>query len=1157
MKRIFSLTIILFLFLISNIYGIKVTFKYKNSNAKNVFLAGDFNNWNKSSIKMIKTSGVWRKTLDLEPGEYAYKFIVDGKWTVDKKAKKFKSDGYGGKNSIIIVKEQLNPNEKPPYQSVNLTGSFNNWNQADKKYKMKFIGDNTYEITKLFYPGTYTFKFNMDGTWNVNFGIGKNGKNSLAKNGDNIKISIEKPGYYKIYLYLNRKKYKIEKVPPIAPIAFAIYKKYYYVTDYIYIDASKSIPRKNRNIKKYLWKQAASNPYKICPCKLKKKTIKTKISKPGFYKFSLTVNDGIKSKVYKISFEVLNKYSIKINNKTEDLKYKGNGYYEKVLTTKKQKPVTCKLIKNNSSIIEKNIRLNLKKGKFYLFSYNEKTKNYSIQKKNFAHFYFDKRKYPKFRNTDIRSVAAVGSFNNWNTAETFLEKNNDGTFELYLPLEEGLYSFKYVINGTKWVADKFTPKNLRESDGFGGYNSGIYVGDNASDFGIAKKSGINWQAVEHNSSDMKYFNVLGKKLIEIKIRTIQNDVDKVVLIYFNKNKKKRALLSSKYTKFGFDYFENNINIEKNSKLLKYYFVLYDKNKKYYYGKNYSSTSAPPKNKYFSSIIKIKFPTPDWAKGIVWYQIMVDRFRNGNKSNDPACTIPWRWEWFKKYKCEKWDDKKWNDKRYGFYGWEGVWNRFFGGDLQGLKAKLKYLKDLGVRGIYLNPIFESDSHHKYDTTDYRHVDDNFGYKGDNKNLNETENPKTWKWTKTDKLFLEIVKLIHSMGMRIIVDGVFNHSGYNFWAFQDVVKNKQKSRYKDWYVISSWNPFKYEGWGGFGGLPVYKEDSNGLVQGIREHIFNITKRWLNPIINGKKYEGIDGWRLDVPNEVNINFWRDWRKVVKSANPNAYITGEIWQNAAQWLKGDAFDAVMNYEFTKRVYRFFIDTKKPLKYTASEFDKSLKDLLSSYPMQVNLVMQNLLDSHDTDRITSGINNPNRDFDAKNRPQDNGPNYNMKKPGKKIWNIFKLIQIFQFTFVGAPMIYYGDEVGMWSADDPNNRQPMLWKDLMPYNDKKLTINKDILNNTKKLAKIHNQYEALKTGTFNTLTINDKKEIYGYIRSSEFENIYIVLNNKNIPQTIIITVNTSKKDLKDVLNNKIYKVRNGKLKLKLKSKYGAILVDKL
>jgi len=1140
-KQIKVLVPILIFFIIilySSLFAVEVEFTYQAPDANKVTIAGEFNNWDKNANPMQKKNGIWYIKLDLPPGKYEYKFVIDGtRWVEDPKAEKFVKDPYGGRNSVIIVKPKLKKGEKPPYKYVNLTGTFNNWNQADKNYIMKYIGDKTYEIVKLFYPGSYQFKFNMNKSWSINYGAGDKGPFSLKQNGDNIKFFADDLRFYKFTLYLSLKKYKIEKVTPKKPVAYVEYEPFYYVGDKIILDASKSLVREGKTAKFY-WKQNKRNPVKISKSKRKKNKLIITAKKPGIYKYILEINDGIKGIPYKIKFEVVNRYSLvgdltSNNSKAPEtfLEYKGNKIYEKIISTDKSGVFNFKLIKNFKYNILDAFSFKLKKGKYYLFTYNERINDFSFEKKNFARFYFNPAKDSRVKG-EVKTVAVAGSFNNWNTESHYLKKQPDGSFLLYLPLEEGLYYYKFVINGTQWLYDLNSPSELKANDGFGGFNSGIFVGDRAEDFGKPVKKSINWEAVEHSPDEMKYFNVLGKKLLEIKLRTIKNDADKVKIVYFAP-RKHIAELSSKIKKFGFDYFSNILTIPADIKELKYYFILIDKGKKFYYADNYTGKNPPSRRYYFKARLKLKFPTPDWAKGVVWYQIMVDRFRNGDKSNDPDCTIPWRWDWFKKYKCEKWDDKRFMDKRYGFYGWDGVWGRLYGGDLQGLMEKLDYLKDLGVGAIYLNPVFESPSHHKYDTADYRHIDDNFGFKGDNKNLKETLNPKTWKWTKTDKLFLKFLKKAHSMGLKVIIDGVFNHCGDRFWAFLDVKKRKKKSPYKDWFVITSWNPFQYEGWGGFGGLPVYKEDENGLVKGIRDHIFDITKRWMDPNGDGDPSDGIDGWRLDVPNEVNPNFWKKWRKLVKSINPDAYITGEIWENASFWLKGEHFDAVMNYEFAKIVYKFFINTKKEYKINAKEFDKALKDLLSSYPMQVNFVMQNLFDSHDTDRILSGIKNPNRHFDAKNRIQDSGPNYDNSKPTAREIKIYKLIQLFQFTFVGSPMIYYGDEVGMWGADDPNNRKP--------------------LNHTKKIAKIRNQHSALKTGIFNTLVINNEKNIYGFTRSDENETLYIILNNSNKRQKITIKVDSKNKKLKDLLTGKTYKIKDKKLKLTLKPKYGVIL----
>ena len=285
--------------------------------------------------------------------------------------------------------------------------------------------------------------------------------------------------------------------------------------------------------------------------------------------------------------------------------------------------------------------------------------------------------------------------------------------------------------------------------------------------------------------------------------------------------------------------------------------------------------------------------------------------------------------------------------------------------RGLLNHLKYLKDLGISAIYLNPIFESPSLHKYDTKMYHHIDNNFGPdpKGDEE-IWEKENPgdpDTWKWTSADSLFLSLINKAHKMGIKIIIDGVFNHVGTSFWAFQDVVKNQQKSLYKDWFKIKKWdnpstpeNEFEYDGWDGVKDLPeIRKDPETGLVQGFADHIHAIVNRWMDPNKDGNPSDGIDGWRLDVAEKVSIKFWKVFRNWVKEINPDAYITGEIWWedwqankmfNASPWLHGDSFDGVMNYRFARAVKKFVIDVKDQI--TSQAFTDSINILRDEYPV-------------------------------------------------------------------------------------------------------------------------------------------------------------------------------------------------------------------
>ncbi|NOX37611.1 MAG: alpha-amylase [Calditrichaeota bacterium] len=444
----------------------------------------------------------------------------------------------------------------------------------------------------------------------------------------------------------------------------------------------------------------------------------------------------------------------------------------------------------------------------------------------------------------------------------------------------------------------------------------------------------------------------------------------------------------------------------------------------------------------------------WAEGRIWYQIFPERFRNGDPSNDPTAEEvpeadlepgwqihPWTSDW---YLMQPWELKR------SSYFYDVVFTRRYGGDLIGVIEKLDYLKSLGVEGIYFNPIFEAPSLHKYDAASYHHIDDNFGPDpaGDKARIaaaNETEDPSTWIWTKADSTFLKLIKEAHKRGIKVVIDGVFNHSGTQFFAFQDIVKNGKNSRYLDWYDILSWddpntpeNEFDYKAWWGVKSLPEFAEDENGLKEGPRKYIFAITRRWMDPNGDGNPEDGVDGWRLDVTEEVSPVFWREWYAYVKSINPSAITISEIWGDASEWVKDRRVDGTMNYLFAKAVVRFFIDKK--LAISPDEFAARLQEILDKYGRNAYLLW-NLMDSHDTDRLASMIINPDREYDRMCDPRHN-PDYDVRKPTEAERRVQKQIAAFQMTFVGAPMIYYGDEAGMWGADDPDDRKPMVWPEM-------------------------------------------------------------------------------------------------------------------
>lgn len=542
--------------------------------------------------------------------------------------------------------------------------------------------------------------------------------------------------------------------------------------------------------------------------------------------------------------------------------------------------------------------------------------------------------------------------------------------------------------------------------------------------------------------------------------------------------------------------------------------------------------------------------PQWAKSAIWYQIFPERFSNGDVKNDPTVNEilgadpqeapkqwqihPWTSDW---YKLQPYEIANGEPEL-----WKHLLRRRYGGDLQGIINKLDYLVELGINAIYLNPVFDAPSLHKYDGASYHHIDPNFGPdpKGD-RELIKKENPldpKTWVWTKADELALKLIEECHKRNIRLIFDGVFNHMGQNSFAFQDLKKNQQNSPYKDWFIVKQFEDkkagkaFEYEGWFGVKSLPELQEDSQGIVKGPKDYIFAATQRWMNPKNKGVAY-GIDGWRLDVAFCVGHPFWKQWRSWVKSINPEAYLTAEIVNTpevVMPYLQGDEFDAEMNYNFAFTAIEFMIDPVN--KRSVSEFDKELERMRKIYPTGVSYVLQNLYGSHDVNRVTSHIVNRGigsfRDWGTYfniSKAAENSE-YKTRKPTPEEYNLLKLLVSFQMTYVGAPMIYYGDEVGMWGGNDPDCRKPMIWKELK-YEDEitlpnqkvrnpdKVEVNQELFEHYKKLIAIRKAYPSLQTGDYTTLIADDEKNLFAFERNLGDEKVRVYINNGSEHQTIV------------------------------------------
>lgn len=409
-------------------------------------------------------------------------------------------------------------------------------------------------------------------------------------------------------------------------------------------------------------------------------------------------------------------------------------------------------------------------------------------------------------------------------------------------------------------------------------------------------------------------------------------------------------------------------------------------------------------------------TPSWVHHAVFYQIFPDRFARSGR-----------------VRHQNWVDLK----RWGTPPEE---QGFQGGDLYGIVDRLDYLSDLGVTALYLNPIFTSAANHRYHTYDYYEVDPLLG---------------------GNDALRELLDAAHGRDIRVVLDGVFNHASRGFWAFHHILENGGNSPYVDWFNVRDWplNPYpsdaetdhNYDAWADLPALPEFNTDHPE----VRRFLLDVAAHWL-------KF-GIDGWRLDVPQEIDdAAFWRDFRDVVKSVNPDAYITGEIWHEAPEWLQGDRFDALMNYPFLGPTLSFFgADslrdygkahlTFEPL--DAPDFADDIARILDLYPWTVTLAQLNLLDSHDMARALWIV-------------------------GDDVTALRQAV-LFQMTIPGAPCIYYGDEVGLSAPGDPYCREAFPWNDPAMWDEALLAFYRDA-------TALRHAHEVLRIGQFETLHAEDR-----------------------------------------------------------------------
>ena len=625
------------------------------------------------------------------------------------------------------------------------------------------------------------------------------------------------------------------------------------------------------------------------------------------------------------------------------------------------------------------------------------------------------------------------------------------------------------------------------------------------------------------------------ELVTFRFRTAKDDVDRVGLV----TSADTYVMEKECTQGEFDYytFETRLGEEP----FRYCFEVQSGTEKYYYGRCGISREIL---EYYNFVVVPGFSTPDWAKGAVMYQIFTDRFYNGDKSNDVE-TNEYYYIGDYSRRVTNWDKYPAN---------MGV-REFYGGDLQGVMDKLDYLQDLGVEVVYFNPLFVSPSNHKYDIQDYDYIDPHYGKivddGGEALPNGVTDNSQATKYKKrttglknleaSNELFIKLVEELHRRGMKVILDGVFNHCGsFNKWMDRERIYEGEED-YEPGAYVSADSPYRsyfrffkegpenwpyngnYDGWWGHDTLPKLNyEDSVKL----ENYILYIGRKWVSPPYN------VDGWRLDVAadlgrsNEYNHEFWQKFRRAVKDANPNALILAEHYGDPSDWLKGDEWDTVMNYDAFMEPVTWFLtgmekhsdEAREELLGNIDNFIGSMAHHMSNMLTPSLQVAMNELSNHDHSRFLTRTNH------MVGRVEHLGPEAANEYVNKAV---MREAVVMQMTWVGAPTVYYGDEAGVCGFTDPDNRRTYPWG----HEDQEL------IAFHKEAIRIHKEHPALKTGSLKIL--GGEENILSYARFKGHDRIIVVINNRSERAEVKVPVWEAEIPIKCRMKRLLYSYKEG------------------
>ena len=473
--------------------------------------------------------------------------------------------------------------------------------------------------------------------------------------------------------------------------------------------------------------------------------------------------------------------------------------------------------------------------------------------------------------------------------------------------------------------------------------------------------------------------------------------------------------------------------------------------------------------------------PDWVADAIFYQIFPDRFAMSDQVEKPP-------------NLEDWDNPP------TIFGYKG-------GDLLGIVENLDYLVDLGINALYLNPVFSSPSNHRYHTWDYYQIDPMLGGQA---------------------AFDELVEACHARGIRVVIDGVFNHCGRGFLQFNDLLENGQSSAWVDWFIVESWPLHAYDGqkpgyhaWWGNAALPKFNTDNPQVA----EYLIRVGEFWAG--------RGIDGWRLDVPKEITTEgFWEEFRRRVRAVNPDLYLVGELWEDATEWIsKGDRFDGTMNYDFGGRTIAFTAGDRVHAQLAAGlpfpvspaldahAYGDAIEHLLARYPRHAHLANLNLLGSHDTARVLSVVDN---DIES-----------------------VILSTLLNFTFPGAPSIYYGDEIGLTGGNDPGSRGAFPWKRTDLWNERLAEAHRSLIS-------LRKEHRSLRHGRYHRLPAENGSSLYTFAMEDETEQLLIAVNVSDLGSSATIADESLGRQFRTLWGSGGIKSTDGTLHIALPPRSGAV-----